>query len=639
MVNPELIKAARKLSPRRILVTGGSGFVGSNLARALAAAGHDVVATGRNPYQVPFDENGPKFERGDLRDSARMAELCNGCDLVYHTGALATPWGCSDSFAAVNVQGTKNIVAACIAHGVSRLVHVSSTAVHFDFHPTTEIKESSALASPFACDYARSKSEAESVVRTVAEEELSAVIIRARAVFGQGDNNLLPRLLKAADQKRLRQIGADDTRLDLTYIDNLILALILATTCGEAGHAYAITNDEPVTLWPFIRQVLSKTGRSENLRRTPRPIALKVAGMIEHWYRWRGKNTEPPITRYTAGLISTTKTFDISAAKRELGYAPIVSMTDATQRTIEALNRKDDTEAATKVGLRLFTTGYTTAKAHHAERGAERKKTIRFHAMIAVIDHPIHGMTLFDTGYSPRFFESTRRWPYRLYRATTPVVTEKRLSAVEILKENGIDPCSIRRIVLSHFHADHTCGLIDFPGVDIIATKRCWLDVQKRVGMGAIKRAFLPDLMPSDIEDRLCLIDQFHGAGLGPFSTSHDLFADGSVRLFDLPGHASGQVGLLVQRKDQDRAFLAADSVWTSRTIRENLKPTLPFRLLADSIAEVTESQRRLHKLGKQYPDIEIIPTHCPEVATRYGFDQFVDQVIGKQESHSETGE
>lgn len=627
MVNPDLIAAARAFPRRRILVTGGSGFVGSHVARALAAGGHDVVACGRNPYRVPLGPDGPHFERADLADPVRLTELCRGCDLVYHTAALATPWGRREEFLRVNIQGTRNVIAACQQAGVSRLVHVSSTAIQFDYQDQVGVREEAPHANPFACHYAWSKAEAESVVLQATQQGFDAVIIRARALFGEGDNSLLPRLLQAADRGRLRVIGSRDTKIDLTHIDNLVLTLIQAGVRARAGQIYTVTNDDPVSLWPFIEDLLRKTGRPSNLRGISRVWALRAAGWIETWHQWRGWRGEPALTRYTAGLLSTTKTFDISKAKADLDYRPIVSMAEGTRQVIEAGTRRDESPSQVSVKVHLLTTGYTTASAHHAESGASRKSILRFHALIALIEHPVHGMTLFDTGYSPRFFEATQRWPFRVYRWATPVVTDHRLSAVEQLRARGFEPRDVQRIVLSHFHADHTCGLKDFPHADLIATQSSWDAVAGQTGFAALRRAFLPELMPTDIQQRLYLIDQFHHAGFGPFDRSHDLFGDGSVRMFDLSGHARGQIGLLIQRGPQDRVFLTADAAWTTRTIRENLPPTLPFRLLADSKRDVHATLGRLHELSVRFPDIELIPSHCPEVARRYGFDEAIEQI------------
>lgn len=634
MVNPDVVAVAEQLQKRKVLVTGGSGFVGSHLAKTLAAAGHDVLAIGRNPYRYPFGKSGPAFERVDITNAAAVAAACADRTLIYHCAALASPWGPRETFDAVNVEGTRNVVNACEGLADSRLIHVSSTAVQFDFKDAENVSEDDAVASPFACEYARSKAMAEDVVREAASASLQAVIIRARAIFGPGDRSLQPRLLRAADTGRLKTIGDGSTALDLTYIDNLILALILAAEKGRVGGTYTITNDEPVQLSTFLQHTLQSMNRALVLKRVSRGLALKAAGWIEGWHRWRNKPGEPSTTKYAVGLLSTTKTFDISAAKRDLGYRPVVDMLQGHRRTTEHLNAKDDTQSDVHVGLKLFTTGYTEAKAHHAEKGAQGDTTFRFHAMIAVIDHPVFGLTLFDTGYSPRFFEATARFPHSLYAKMTPVETCAELSAVNVLAANGIDPNSIQRILLSHFHADHTCGLRDFADIDIVCSQRGYDNIRNAKGLAALKRAFVPDLMPSDLHQRFFGIDVFHDPGVGPFERTHDFFGDGSVRLVDLSGHAAGQLGVLVQRNEGDRVLLAADACWTSQTIVNDLRLTTPFRLLADNAKEAAATTRKLHEFHEQYPEIEIIPTHCPEVAQRYEFDAMVTERMAADEAN-----
>lgn len=638
MVNPELIDAARKLPRLRILVTGGSGFVGSHTARAFAAGGHEVTASARNPFAVSFHADNVQFLRGDLCDPQVAMEACRDRDLVIHAAALASPWASRESLQQANVRATEHVVRACQTQNVKRFVHVSSTAIHFDYRDAFLLTEDAPLAHPFACEYARTKAEAEVVVRQAAEAGLNAIILRARAVFGPGDNTLLPRLLQAADTGRLRRIGTDETKTDLTYIDNFVLALIRAAATSSTG-TFTITNDEPVKLWPFLGRFLKAAGRPPVQRSVPRKLALAMIGFNETLHRVGMKSGEPELTRYSAGLLCTSKTFDISAARRELGYSPIVPVQEALDRTVRALTRKDDSHATATVSVRFFTTGYTTARAHHAEFGADRRQVVRFHALIALIEHPVHGRTLFDTGYSPRFFEATSNWPCSLYRRATPVVTSPALAADISLASAGIDPASIRRIVLSHLHADHTCGLLDFPHADIVVTERCWQQAAGLTGWQAVRQAVLPDLLPKGAhpsrplpsetpEHQLCLIRQFHGPGLGPFESSHDLFGDGSVRLLDLSGHAAGQCGVLLQTGASDRMLLVADSAWTSKTLREGLPLTLPFRLLAHSVREAKQTCVRLHELHQQYPDIDIIPTHCPEIAERFDFDSVVDRAV-----------
>jgi nucleoside-diphosphate-sugar epimerase/glyoxylase-like metal-dependent hydrolase (beta-lactamase superfamily II) len=484
-----------------------------------------------------------------------MLQLCQNRDLVYHVGAKSSPWGTREEFQRSNVEGTQNVVDGCLLHKVPRLVYVSSTAIFFEFTDKQGIRDDAPFPQQFCCEYARSKAIAEGVVNKAVSAGLNAITIRARAVFGPGDNALLPRLIAAARQGRLRQIGDGSNTIDMTHIDNLVAALLLAARRGEAGTICTITNDEPIQLWPLLKQVLSELGICAQLRTVPRSLALMAASVLEWQHRFFNRSGEPLMTRYAAGLLSRTQTFDLASARTALGYEPVVGMQHAVRSTLATMKSKEETPANASVTLRMFSTGFTSHPAHLAEYGASKNRLIRFHAMVGVIDHPTEGLTLFDTGYSPAFFSSTERLPYKLYRWTTPVETCDALSIGSVLRRNGIEPESIRRIILSHFHADHVCGLKDFPDVEILASARAWHAINGKQGFAAVKLAILPGLFPADIERRLRLIDHFHGPGFGPFESTHDIFGDGSVRMVDLTGHAIGQIGLLLQRS-QSSFFL-----------------------------------------------------------------------------------
>jgi nucleoside-diphosphate-sugar epimerase/glyoxylase-like metal-dependent hydrolase (beta-lactamase superfamily II) len=633
----QLTEAELGPEPLRILVTGGTGFVGSSLATLLMAAGHKVTVCGRNRYRYPAFSLSDSFVEADLTDRQTILNLCRDQDIVYHAGARSSPWGTRSEFAAANVQGTQNIVDGCLQSAVPRLVHVSSTAIFFDFQDKLKITDASPLPEHFCCDYAGSKAQAERIVQAAVARGLNAVTIRARAVFGPGDNSLLPRLIAAARESRLRQIGDGQNVIDMTYIDNLIAALILAARRGTAGSVCTITNDEPVVLWQLLHDVLNQLGVRTPLKKVSKSVAMAAASCMEWQHRFFQRPGEPVMTRYAVGLFSRTQTFDQSAARSTLNYSPLVSMTDAVRETLESIMRKEETATATTVKLRMFSTGYTSHRAWLAEKGASRTEFIRFHAMIGIIDHPAAGLTLFDTGYAPRFFEATKRWPYKLYRWTTPVETSAELSAVNVLQRHGIEPASVKRIILSHFHADHVCGLKDFPNAEVLASASAWQAIQGKRGLAAVKRAILPDLFPHDLEKRLKLIEHFHGPGFGPFTSSHDVFGDGSVRMLDLSGHAAGQIGLLLQR-EEGRSLLAADAVWTSRTFREDLPLTPGFRWLAASAVEANVSKKKLHEVFVQFPNVEIIPTHCPEIAARYGFDVEVDRLLNSASGDANVG-
>ncbi len=615
--------------PQRVLVTGGTGFLGSWLARALADEGHEVTVFGRNLYAQPrvFHERIRRL-RGDLRDEKAVAAAVAGHDLVFHSGALSAPWGTTADFRGINVDGTRHVVDACVAARTRRLVHVSTTAVHFEKSDKTGVKESDPLPAVFVNDYARTKAAAEALVQAAVKDRgLDAVIVRARAIIGPGDTTLLPRLLNAAARGRLRQIGRGDNQLDLTWVGNLVDALLLCRDHGAAGGVFTITNDEPRAIWPLLRQVLAAAG----LPAEPRPISADVvdavAAVLETVHRALPALGEPRLTRYGAALLARTQTFDIGKAKSVLGYAPRVSLDDGLARTVKHLTQTDEAPSTSSVRLRLLFTGHTEGWEHHVLKGA-RHEIVPFHSMVAVVEHPRFGVTLFDSGYSRHFHEHTRRFPFSLYAKVTPVTCVPDNEVKAQLARLGTP--NVDRIVLSHFHGDHIAGVRDFDDADVIVHADAWRDARSRRGLNAVRKGFVPGLLPDGFGERVFCLDRFCDPGFGPFARAHDLFGDRSVLLVELPGHAAGQVGMLVQLDDGSasagnpsgaptRKLLCADAVWYRQAIREVRMPGAITRPLLSSSKDYRRTLDILHAFSQQFPEIELLPTHCPEVFASYG--------------------
>ncbi|MDP2345962.1 MAG: NAD-dependent epimerase/dehydratase family protein [Deltaproteobacteria bacterium] len=614
----------------RVFVSGGTGFLGSHLARALADAGHDVTVFGRNLYAQPRVFH-PRIARvrGDLRDRSAVVAAVAGHALVFHSGALSTPWGTRADFDAINVQGTRNIIEASIAAGVRRLVHVSSTSVHFD--PSRRkrgdvraVKESDALPSSFVNDYARSKHEAEQLVLKACAQGLDAVIVRARAIIGPGDTTILPRILEAARKGRLRQIGKGDNQLDLTWIGNLVDALLLCRDRGASGEVFTITNDEPRAIWPLLRDLLKRAGIEHELKPISAAVVDKVAAVVEGIYRALPFLGEPTLTRYGAALLAHTQTFDIDKAKTQLGYQPKVSLDEALTRTMQHLTQTDErrpssssssSSGAAGVRLRLLFTGFTQGYEHHVLQGA-RREIVPFHSMVAVVEHPLFGVTLFDSGYSRHFHEHTRRFPFSVYARVTPVTCVPDDEVKTQLARLGIP--HVDRVVISHFHGDHIAGLRDFDDADLLVHHAAWSDARSRSGINAVRKGHVPGLLPDDFASRVYALPAFADPGFGPFARAHDLFGDRSVLLVELPGHAAGQVGMLVQLEDGTAKLLVADAVWYSLAIRERRMPGAVTRPLFSSTKDYRRTLETLHAFAERFPAIELLPTHCPEVFARY---------------------
>jgi 2-alkyl-3-oxoalkanoate reductase len=318
----------------QILVTGGTGFLGQHLTKALLANGHHVHLLGRNFARASsLLADGAKPVIADLRHRASVGAACSGIEVVYHAGALSAPWGRRSDFYEINVGGTEAVVEGCHKHGVRRLIYVSSPSVVFNGQDQHNVPENVPYPRHFTSIYSLTKKLGEDIVNA---SGLETVILRPKAIFGPGDSALLPRLISAARQERLPQIGEGHNLVDLTYVENVVHALLLALDAQDAvGKTYTITNDEHVPLWDVIRTILYRLDLPAHLRKIPLSVALAASSFMEIRAALAGK--EPLLTRYSAMILGRTQTYDISAARRDLGYAPCVSIAEGIERTLEAL--------------------------------------------------------------------------------------------------------------------------------------------------------------------------------------------------------------------------------------------------------------------------------------------------------------
>ncbi len=241
-----------------------------------------------------------------------------------------------------------------------------------------------------------------------------------------------------------------------------------------------------------------------------------------------------------------------------------------------------------------------------------RRHTIECHALVGLLRHPREGWLLWDTGYSSYLMEETRRWPYWLYRLATPLRLKPELTVTAQLPRFGLTPSDIRHIIVSHFHADHIAGLRDFPQATIIAHREAYEATRGLNGFAALRRAFVPQLLPADIEQRLRLVDDFSSEPLGSLGTTCDLFGDGLLRLVQLPGHARGQLGMLAQT-ERGPILFAADGCYLREAVRTNRPPHRITHLIVDNVAQVRATLDRLHQFANERPEVQIVPTHCPE--------------------------
>ncbi|SFB50441.1 Nucleoside-diphosphate-sugar epimerase [Cohnella sp. OV330] len=321
----------------RALITGATGSLGRATALRLAEAGWTVTGIGRNAETGRLLEAaGIAFRRIDIgTQPEEVAEACAGQDYVIHCAALSSPWGRYRDFEAANVAGTAHVVAGCLRRGVSRLVHVSTPSVYFDYSDRLNVKETAALPRRPVNAYAATKLIAERIVQEAAGQGLDAIILRPRAIFGPEDGSLFPRLMRVNERRGIPLIGGGQAQLDLTYADNVVDALEAACVApsSAAGQTFNISNGEPVRLIDLLERLFALLEQPLRTREIPLRTALAAGSLMERAYRIAPfLGAEPPFTRYTVGLLAYSQTLDISAARRTLGYEPRVSIDEGLQR-------------------------------------------------------------------------------------------------------------------------------------------------------------------------------------------------------------------------------------------------------------------------------------------------------------------
>jgi nucleoside-diphosphate-sugar epimerase len=320
----------------KALVTGGGGFLGGAIVQQLLEEGYAVRSFSRGSYPE-LEALGVEISRGDLVEAEAVQEACQDCQIVFHVAAKAGIWGNEDAYYRTNVTGTKNVLTACRALGISRLVYTSTPSVVFDGQNLDGVDERAPYAQHYKAAYPATKATAERMILAANDARLATVALRPHLVWGPGDTHLVPGILARGQAGRLRKIGKTAHLVDFTYVDNAAQAHLLAAARLKpaspiAGRAFFISQDEPVPLWDFINRILEAADLPAVTGVISPRLAYAAGWLCEVLYGRLRLKGEPPMTRFLAEELATAHWFDISAARQELGYQPKVSVEEGLQR-------------------------------------------------------------------------------------------------------------------------------------------------------------------------------------------------------------------------------------------------------------------------------------------------------------------
>ena len=330
------------------LVTGGTGFLGRRLVTRLLAEGRQVTVLGRTPAP-DLEAQGVRFIRASLDDAGAVSAACAGMETVFHTAAKVGVWGRHREFFQTNVLGTRALLVGCKLHGVARFIYTSTPSVVYNGQPLANADESLPLTTDCPSPYPLTKAIAEREVLAANSDSLRTIALRPHLIWGVGDPHLVPRVLARARAGKLRIVGSGQNRVDMVHVENAVDAHLLAETALRQchairdipsgarradGRAFFITNGEPVVLWDWINGLLRALGEPPVTRKISLGAASAIGAVCEAMWKLLPVQSEPPMTRFIAAELANDHWFDLSAARRDLGYAPRISMAAGTAELV-----------------------------------------------------------------------------------------------------------------------------------------------------------------------------------------------------------------------------------------------------------------------------------------------------------------
>jgi nucleoside-diphosphate-sugar epimerase len=318
----------RTVTRPRLFLTGGSGYIGRNLIRHFVAKGAEVVALARTAKSAEVVRTlGAIPFVGDVLDK-RLVEGMQGCQSLIHAAADTNHGRGTAQQSRSNVDGTHNVFTAARVAGIRRSVHISTEAVLLDGNPLINATEEHPYPRRPAGAYSRTKGEGERMALSLAAPDFVIAVVRPRFVWGRDDTTALPQLLAAAESGRLAWVSGGHYLTTTTHIANVCEGVDLALERGKSGQCYFITDGEPVEFRRFVTTLLGTQGIVVSKTSVPRWLVRAVANVGDFAEALSGGRITPPISLQVFATSAVEVTLDISKARNELGYKPVITLSE-----------------------------------------------------------------------------------------------------------------------------------------------------------------------------------------------------------------------------------------------------------------------------------------------------------------------
>jgi acetylornithine/succinyldiaminopimelate/putrescine aminotransferase/nucleoside-diphosphate-sugar epimerase len=321
------------------LITGASGFIGGRLAERLVAEGHPVRCLVRASSDTSALERlDVEIAVGDLTSAGSLARVVQGCENVFHCGALVSDWATTEEISQTNVGGTRSLLEASVGASVRRFIHFSSTDVYG--YPGGDAVDETYTAKRFRNWYAQTKLDAEGEVRRIGQaHSLDAVILRPSTVYGPGSKDVVGEIARAIRSRNMLLVGGGRAIAGLCFIDNLIDAALIALRHEAApGNAFNVSDGLPITWREFTDGLAEGLGCAKVRWSLPYWMANGVGVSLEHGYRLlrrsTGLNAPPLLSRQAVQVLGNDQDFSNRRAREVLGWEPRVDYPAGLEATL-----------------------------------------------------------------------------------------------------------------------------------------------------------------------------------------------------------------------------------------------------------------------------------------------------------------